>query len=57
MWKNLRRDTDPGVSDANDGLTVSQMHPYGQLPTHVRVSRCIGEQIHEHLLQAPVRDP
>src|SRR5581483_2645453 len=51
--ESLRRDTDPGVADANDGLTFPHVHPNRQLATCVSVLRGIGEQVYEHLLEAP----
>jgi len=41
--QDFGRDTDSGVSYANDGLIVSRMHLYRQLSARVRVSRRVGE--------------
>ena len=52
MWEGLGDDADPGVADANEGLTVVRVHANGQLTAGVGVLGSVGEQVHEHLLQA-----
>ena len=50
--QSLRRNTDSGVAEANDGLPLAHVHPDLQFTVRIGVARRITEQVQEHLFQA-----